>query len=320
MFERFTDRARRVLVLAQEEAQLLDHAFIGTEHILLGLLHEGEGVGAKALTGLGLDLATIRSKVEATIGCGEPGSGIKKAPFTPRAKKVLELSLREALNLGHNYIGTEHQLLGLIREGEGVASQVLLASGLQPDQVRAKVIELLEGYSAGAIPGGGAPAGKSSITTPAGTAIPEKALAQAATAPLGTHHYLLAMFDDPNSLGARVLESLGVTRAAVVDRIAAMGVPGTTDEMPRPEPAGGFHLALGDDFSLRIDDATLAAEVRATIRQVGDRGEAGELAAIIRKALADWLVMPVDPPSEWVGKRSESEPSAATKGIDEEPE
>ncbi len=296
MFERFTDRARRVLVLAQEEAQLLDHAFIGTEHILLGLLHEGEGVGAKALTGLGLDLATIRSKVEATISRGEPGSGIKKAPFTPRAKKVLELSLREALDLGHNYIGTEHQLLGLVREGEGVASQVLLASGLQPDQVRAKVIELLKGYSAGAGPGGGAPAGKSSITTPAGTAIPDKALAQAATAPLGSHHYLLALFDDPNSLGARVLESLGVTRAAVTDRIVAMGVSGTTDEMPRPEPAGGLHLALGDDFSLRIDDPTLAAEVRDTIRQVGDRGEAGELAAIIRRALADWLVMPVDPP------------------------
>ena len=128
MFERFTDRARRVLVLAQEEARLLNHSFIGTEHILLGLIHEGEGVAAKALEPLGVTLEAVREKVEETIGlAGTAPTG--SPPFTPRAKKVLELSLREALQLGHNYIGTEHMLLGLVREGEGVAAQVLVSLG-----------------------------------------------------------------------------------------------------------------------------------------------------------------------------------------------
>src|SRR5204862_605236 len=118
LFERFTDRARRVVVLAQEEARLLNHNFIGTEHILLGLIHEGEGVAAKALEQLGISLEAVREKVEETIGpAGSSTTG--SPPFTPRAKKVLELSLREALQLGHNYIGTEHMLLGLVREGEG---------------------------------------------------------------------------------------------------------------------------------------------------------------------------------------------------------
>ena len=128
MFERFTDRARRVVVLAQEEARLLNHSYIGTEHILLGLIHEGEGVAAKALESLSISLEAVRNQVEEIIGQGgsSPSGHI---PFTPRAKKVLELSLREALQLGHNYIGTEHILLGLIREGEGVAAQVLVKLG-----------------------------------------------------------------------------------------------------------------------------------------------------------------------------------------------
>ena len=131
MFERFTDRARRVVVLAQEEARMLNHNYIGTEHILLGLIHEGEGVAAKALESLGIYLEAVRSQVEEIIGQGQqaPSGHI---PFTPRAKKVLELSLREALQLGHNYIGTEHILLGLIREGEGVAAQVLVKLGADP--------------------------------------------------------------------------------------------------------------------------------------------------------------------------------------------
>jgi ATP-dependent Clp protease ATP-binding subunit ClpA len=127
MFERFTDRARRVVVLAQEEARMLNHNYIGTEHILLGLIHEGGGAAAKARDALGISLESVRSQVEEIIGQGQqaPSGHI---PFTPRAKKVLELSLREALQLGHNYIGTEHILLGLIREGEGVAAQVLASS------------------------------------------------------------------------------------------------------------------------------------------------------------------------------------------------
>ncbi len=150
VFERFTDRARRVVVLAQEEARLLNHNYIGTEHILLGLIHEGEGVAAKALESLGISLEAVRNQVEEIIGQGgsSPSGHI---PFTPRAKKVLELSLREALQLGHNYIGTEHILLGLIREGEGVAAQVLVKLGADLSRVRQQVIQLLSGYSG---PGG----------------------------------------------------------------------------------------------------------------------------------------------------------------------
>ena len=145
MFERFTDRARRVVVLAQEEARMLNHNYIGTEHILLGLIHEGEGVAAKALESLSISLGAVREQVQEIIGQGQqaPSGHI---PFTPRAKKVLELSLREALQLGHNYIGTEHILLGLIREGEGVAAQVLVKLGADLSRVRQQVIQLLSGY------------------------------------------------------------------------------------------------------------------------------------------------------------------------------
>ncbi len=146
MFERFTDRARRVLVLAQEEARDLNHAFIGTEHILLGLIREGEGVAAKALDALGVTFDVVREKVEEAIGSNtnpSPGS----PPFTPRAKKVLELSLREALQLGHSYIGTEHMLLGLVREGEGVAAQVLNDLGADMARVRTQVIQMMSGQA-----------------------------------------------------------------------------------------------------------------------------------------------------------------------------
>src|ERR671929_174760 len=145
MFERFTDRARRVVVLAQEEARMLNHNYIGTEHILLGLIHEGEGVAAKALESLGISLDAVREQVQEIIGQGQQAP-TGHIPFTPRAKKVLELSLREALQLGHNYIGTEHILLGLIREGEGVAAQVLVKLGAELTRVRQQVIQLLSGY------------------------------------------------------------------------------------------------------------------------------------------------------------------------------
>ncbi len=144
MFERFSDRARKVLVLAQEEARLLHHNFIGTEHILLGLLHEGEGVAARALASLDISLETAREKVVETIGPGH-ASTVGSPPFTPRSKKVLELSLREALQLHHDYIGTEHILLGLVREGEGVGAQVLVNLGAGLPMVRQRVIELLSG-------------------------------------------------------------------------------------------------------------------------------------------------------------------------------
>jgi ATP-dependent Clp protease ATP-binding subunit ClpC len=142
MFERFTDRARRVVVLAQEEARMLNHSYIGTEHILLGLIHEGEGVAARALESLGISLYAVREQVQEIIGQGKdvPSGHI---PFTPRAKKVFELSASEALQLGHKNVGTEHILLGLIREGEGVAAQVLVKLGADPSRVRQQVMGML---------------------------------------------------------------------------------------------------------------------------------------------------------------------------------
>jgi ATP-dependent Clp protease ATP-binding subunit ClpC len=170
MFERFTDRARRVVVLAQEEARMLNHNYIGTEHILLGLIHEGEGVAAKALESLNISLGAVREQVQEIIGQGQqaPSGHI---PFTPRAKKVLELSLREALQLGHNYIGTEHILLGLIREGEGVAAQVLVKLGADLNRVRQQVIQLLSGYQGGKETAGAGVGQSQQEGTPAGSVV-----------------------------------------------------------------------------------------------------------------------------------------------------
>ena len=145
MFERFTEQARRVVVLAQDEARMLDHNYIGTEHILLGLIHEGHGLAARALESLGISLAVVRQQVEEIIGRGQQQPPSGHIPFTPRAKKVLELSLREALQLGHTYIGTEHILLGLIREGDGVAAQVLVGVGVDLNRARQQVIQLVAG-------------------------------------------------------------------------------------------------------------------------------------------------------------------------------
>jgi len=155
MFERFTDRARRVVVLAQDEARALNHNYIGTEHLLLGLIHEGEGVAAKALESMDVTLDKARAQVVEIIGEGQsaPSGHI---PFTPRAKKVLELSLREALQLSHNYIGTEHILLGLLREGEGVAVQALGNLDVDLAALRQAVMQLLSGYDAKETVGSGA--------------------------------------------------------------------------------------------------------------------------------------------------------------------
>ena len=165
MFERFTDRARRVVVLAQEEARLLNHNYIGTEHLLLGLIHEGAGVAVGTLESLGISLEDVRQNVEEMIGRGQHAlSG--HIPFTPRAKKVLELSLRESQQLGHDYIGTEHILLGLIREGEGVAAQVLVKLGADLNRARQQVIQILGTY-----PGKADPEGATAVTWEVGAGL-----------------------------------------------------------------------------------------------------------------------------------------------------
>jgi ATP-dependent Clp protease ATP-binding subunit ClpC len=164
VYERFTDRARRAVVQAQEEARMLNHNYIGTEHILLGLIHERDGMAAQALESLGIGLDVVRQQIEEIIGRGQQAPP-EHIPFTTRSKKVLELSLREALQLGHDYIGTEHILLGLIREGDGVAAQVLVKLGADLNRVRQQVIQLLHGHqgkvamSVGSWPGGRARAG-----------------------------------------------------------------------------------------------------------------------------------------------------------------
>ncbi len=288
MFERFTDRARRVLVLAQDEARDLDHNFLGTEHILLGLLHEGEGVGAKALVELGLGLGAVRDRVTATIGRGEPGSASGNPPFTPRAKRVLELALREALEMGHNYIGTEHQLLALLREGEGVAAQVLVASGLTPEVTRAKVIELLAGFApaAGAARRAALLAASSASGPTTAVAIHARAIAAAGSGPLGSHHYLLSLLGDPDCLAARILASLGVTADAVASRVTEMGTAGTSDEQP-PLVVPPLKVQLGAGVALEIDDPDLVGPIGAQVAQ----GPA-ELTAVIREALTRWLEAP----------------------------
>ena len=145
MFQRFTDRARRVVVLAQHEARTLDHDYIGTEHILLGLIDEGQGVATTALTSMGVSLEEMRQAVRDTIGRGAQPPESGHIPFTPQAKKVLELSLRESMQLGHDYIGTEHVLLALIREGGG-AAKLLASAGVDLDRAREQVTELLYGH------------------------------------------------------------------------------------------------------------------------------------------------------------------------------
>ena len=284
MFERFTDRARRVLVLAQDEAKALEHNFLGTEHVLLGLIKEGEGVGAKALQELGTDYAALRAKVTAVITPGAPGTASAAPPFTPRAKKVLELALAEALELGHNYIGTEHVLLGLIREGEGVAAQVLVAENLALSKVRTKVIELLAGYQQQHNPMG--------LRTPAATKLQDRAKATAGVNPIGSQHYLLALLEDPNCLAARVLSSLGVTLDAAAARIRDIGVAGTTDEVlppappptPRGKPAATF--TFGDHVTLTVDDPAMAATIVKALQESGEGETAEERSAAVGSIVA----------------------------------
>jgi ATP-dependent Clp protease ATP-binding subunit ClpC len=236
MFEKFTDRARRVIVLAQEEARMLDHNYIGTEHLLLGLIHEGHGVAARALESLGVSLEAVRQNVEETIGRGQEAlSG--HIPFTPRAKKVLELSLRESQLLRHDYIGTEHILLGLIREGEGVAAQVLVELGADLNRVRQQVLELLGGWAAAEAgePEGGGPRGAAA----GGLAGPEP----------GMH-----IVGSPAQI-AEILTRLRSmdTRLAAVERHLGLGAR-------EPGPATGAEPARGSGPAAPPQDEGPAAE------------------------------------------------------------
>ncbi len=289
MFERFTNRARRVVVLSQEEARGLNHNYIGTEHILLGLLEPG-GIAAQALSRFAMTATGTRDEVRTRVGAGsEPPKG--KIPFTPRAKKTLELSLREALSLHHNYIGTEHILLGLVREGEGVAAQILTEHAGDLEAVRQAVLDLLPAAEAlqgrrwlrrrnAPLPGEPGEAGEPGEsgdaagmpTTPAADAGLAEAARLAGGEPVGSHHLLLAALADPDSAAARTLTALGVNLDEARAALRDADVTGTSDEPP--EQRGRRHMTLrvtGESLTLQATDPALLALARAAVEAVGDQ-------------------------------------------------
>jgi ATP-dependent Clp protease ATP-binding subunit ClpA len=281
MFERFTDRARRVVVISQEEARKLQHNYIGTEHILLGLLAVQGGVAFKVLDRFGMSADGVRDEVIARVGTGStPLSG--HIPFTPRAKKTLELALREALQLQHNYIGTEHILLGLVREAEGVGAQIITAHGGDLDAMRQAVVEILpasSGPGAGqrwlrGLSGATAEMGEELTATPAGEASVSGAVRLAGTRPVGSHHLLLAALDDPDSAAARTLLSLGVDLDQAREALRTVDVTGSSDE--QPEERGRRHMTLRvTDTSLIIEatDPDIIKSAQAAAEALGDQAD-----------------------------------------------
>jgi ATP-dependent Clp protease ATP-binding subunit ClpC len=290
MFERFTDRARHAVVLAQEEARRLHHNYIGTEHVLLGLLGEPGGIACRALQGFGMSLEGTRHDVAAIVsaGSGEPAGHI---PFTPRAKKTLELALREALQLQHNYIGTEHVLLGLIREGDGVAAQVMKQHA-DLNAIRTRVLDMLPTATAeasrsrrwlrrrveefaGESGESGVPAGQPVLSaTPAADTTLSEAARLAGSAPVGSHHLLLAALADPDTAAARAISALGVDLDQAKEALRTMDVSGTSDE--QPEDAGRRQMTIhvaDEGVTIEATDPVLIEAGRAALNALGD--EAG---------------------------------------------
>jgi hypothetical protein len=286
MFERFTQQARRVVVGAQEEARGLGHSWIGTEHLLLGLLHDEDGGPLQALAGVGVQVDAVRSEIEKAVPRGEV-QPVGHIPFTPRAKKVLELALREALRLKHRTIEAEHILLGLLREGQGVAAQVLTKLGPDVDTMRQAVVQHLAGWPA---PGPRRLLVKPDVTamTPAGAATFELANQLAARGPVGSQHILRGLFAEENSLAVRALSALGVSPEAVERELERLDATETADEPP--EQAGArktrLHIA-GDIITMRLQDAALASRLSSALGQLASSpGEAVEVAGTEPEAAA----------------------------------
>ncbi|HEY1650477.1 MAG TPA: Clp protease N-terminal domain-containing protein [Acidimicrobiales bacterium] len=255
MFERFTDRARRVLVVAQEEARDFGHPFIRPEHIGLGLL-QNDGAAARALADLGVTYAATRDRVLAAFPAGAALAG-ERLPFTPEAKKVLELSLREALQLGHNYIGTEHLLLGLLRKDESLAPTLFQAD---PELLRARAVQYATGAS-----------GERSARSPALHAAVGRAQVEAGDQSIGTGQLLVAIAADPESQGAQVLARLGVTERAIADALEQVPLEGTSDALGPPRwfeiKLGGRTATVEDAELTRVLSELDAEQIRAVLRK-----------------------------------------------------
>ena len=259
MFERFTDRSRHAVVIAQDEARRLGHGSIGTEHVLLGLIGEPEGLAARALQQMGVSLTALRESVEAIVGRGTANIA-GHIPFTAPAKKVLELSLREALQLGHNYIGTEHILLGLVRLGDGPAAQALEQQAGSLAAVREAVMSELSRV-APSVGGQGARPSR----TPAAEAVMATAQALAGGAPVGSHHLLEAMVLLEGSLAANTLAALGIDADALAAKIDEIGIDGTTDVTPED--------AAARQMEIQVEES----EVRIVLRDTASREIAAAL-------------------------------------------
>src|SRR5215469_9192381 len=289
MFERFTPHARHVVVLAQEEARKLRHNYIGTEHILLGLIAEHDGIASRVLGRFGLSLEGARQEVTAIVRTGkhEPTGHI---PFTPRAKKTLELSLREALQLRHNYIDTEHILLGVLREGEGVGAQVIKKhAGLLT--VRMAILDLLPSEPAETTrvrkwlrrhppsgPGESAASAEQAVlsATPAADTTLSEATRLAGTQPVGSHHLLLAALADANSAAARVLSQLGVNLDEAKEALRGADVTGTSDEQPEEAGRRQMIIHVGDDrITIEATDPLTVQAGRDALDALGDQAGPG---------------------------------------------
>jgi ATP-dependent Clp protease ATP-binding subunit ClpA len=284
MFERFSGQARHVVVTAQEEARELDHNYIGTEHLLLGILAASDSLASGSLTALGYTRDDVRATLVALVGRGKasPGGHI---PFTPRAKKVLELALREALQLKHNYIGTEHILLGLLREGEGIAAQIL-AEKHPLDRIRGEVLTRIESPAAREAHGGG--------RTQAAHDVLALAAELAGDTPVGSQHILEAILQQPDSAAAKVLISAGIDLDQLVTKLDEVSTEDTADDTPGQAAARQLELTVTDDTVTVVLRDPASRELGKQILQLNDgplapRGQQLELLGRLWAAVNNWL-------------------------------
>ena len=284
MFERFSGQARQVVVSAQEEARELDHNYIGTEHLLLGLLVTSDSLAGTSLTALGYTRDDVRASVEAMVGRGK-GAPEGHVPFTPRAKKVLELSLREALQLKHNYIGTEHILLGLIREGEGIAAKILEAK--HPlDRIRGDVLARVDSPGTRETHGAG--------RMPAAHDVLAIAAELAGDTPVGSHHILEAILQQPDSAAAKALTDAGIDLDGLAAKLDEVSTEDTADDTPEQAAARQLGLSVTDEAVTVILRDSGSIELGKQILKLNDgplaaRGAQLDLLSRLWTSVNSWL-------------------------------